>query len=126
MKTKIKTVISKKKREPALIKINRELYEAIRLIVKKNPVEYPSMKHFVEQAAMSLVGSKKYDIEGVKSDRATLNEKLEKVIEDASREATVCVLCNKTFFKQEGSNSKNICSDCRKSILHLSKILGKK
>ena len=121
-KTKFKA--SKRKEAPALIKINRELYEAIRIIVRKNPVEYPTMKHFVEKAAMNLVGSRKYDIQGIKTDDASLEQPLREAVKNANKTPVNCIICNKSLYKQEGSKAKDVCLECRKAISHLSKVIG--
>jgi formylmethanofuran dehydrogenase subunit E len=116
--------VDKKQEKVSLVKINSSLYEAIRATVGENSIEFPSIKHFIEKASMQALGFKKYNIEGVE-DQNFDGKKLSQVVGESETGFVFCLACNRAFLKEKGANNDaaKICPQCKKAILHLSKIL---
>ena len=87
-----------KKEKTSLIKINSDLYNKVKEKVNANSIEYPSIKHFVENAITLALGFKKYDIEGIPQDISSYNKiPLKDIMYHSNKNLTVCVLCLRFF-----------------------------
>ena len=101
-----------------LVKINSELYNAIKATIGKNKIDYPSIKYFVEKAVEKAVGFKKYDIEGIKVHKS--DEPLKNILPLPSKNFCMCFLCDRAFLKDKEDKSEvgKICPNCKRVILY--------
>ncbi len=108
-----------KKEKSTLVKINIGLYNFVEELVKQNPIEYQSIKHFVEKAIMDVVGFKKYNIGGIEG--KYLEERpLKRVVGESKKGFFTCIVCGRFFLrdKKENNEASKICLNCRNTILH--------
>ncbi|MDO8508191.1 MAG: hypothetical protein Q7S27_00740 [Nanoarchaeota archaeon] len=107
----------KKAEKTALIKINSLLYRQVREFVKFHPIEYPSIKHFVENSIMKSLGFKKYDIEGIDLEKSD-SKPLVDVVGSPAKYLR-CIFCDCFYPKNEKKGSVNVCPICAEAIMQV-------
>src|SRR3989338_9843476 len=118
--SKIKKRINKDKKKP--IEIDSNLYNSVESLVKINPVEYPSISKFIEEAVKTFFQMKKYDIAGLPNDINSMTGKLKDIL--GNKNYTLCMTCNKPFLKNKADNREvdRLCSNFKEIIIHFAKI----
>ncbi len=108
------------KNDTSLAKINSTLYNEVVEIVEANPIDYPSIKHFIEVAVRNHINSIVYDIENKealigKDGKLKLNKK----------EFTTCLACNNLFLneKEKNKQGRKVCPKCTSLINKLYKFI---
>lgn len=102
-----------------LVKIDKTLYDVVKANVEKNKVEFPSIKHFIDQAVTRALGFKQYDVEGI--DEIYIEERpLKRLVGESSRGFFICKMCDRAFLKKKGDDSEaaKICPNCQNAIRH--------
>lgn len=97
-------------KENSLIKIDSGLYEEVIALSNADPINYPSIKNFVEKAIRDYIGSIKYNIEN-KQELITP----EGILKSEGKNVYVqCLVCDKLFLNDRIKNKqgKNICPKC--------------
>lgn len=109
-----------------LVKIDRTLYNVVKAKVEKNKVEFPSIKHFIDQAVTKALGFREYNIEGI-DDRYLEERPLRKLVGEPNKNFFMCQACNRPFLKEknDSSDAAKICPNCRATIAHFAPKLKK-
>lgn len=115
-----------KKEKSTLVKIDKDLYDALKILVEENHLEYPTIKNFIERAIMAQAGYKKYDIQGI-NDPLMESKPLKKVVGIPKSNFSQCLVCNRFFLrdKDETGEKSRICPNCKETITHFSDIINK-
>ena len=98
------------KKETSLIKIDSKLYAEVTALAQADPITYPSIKNFVEQAIKAYINSIKYNIEN----KEQLVSK-DWVLRGSSKKGYVqCLLCDHFFLNDKTRNKegKRVCPRC--------------
>jgi len=112
-----------KSREKAdsLVKMNSDIYREVAEIVEANPIDYPSIKNFVEVAVRNQISMIKYDIENMPA----IMTKDGRLKPSGSREFTNCLACGNLFLNEKDKNrrGRKVCPKCSKIIKNLSGLI---
>jgi len=106
----------------SLVKIDSELYDKASEIVKLNPIDYPSIKNFVEVSVRDQINAIRYNVENMKQ----IVSKDGKLVKKKSDERyTNCLVCDKIFLAPDVKGGRGkVCKGCRERILKLAEKLG--
>mgnify|MGYP001577896541 FL=1 len=110
-----------KESKVSLVKIDSELYAEAKSIADASPIDFPSVKNFIETALRNYIRSIKYNIEGIDE----LVSKETGALKPSLKNTTLCDVCGKPFMKDKKDTTPigRICQNCKHTILFFSKLL---
>jgi hypothetical protein len=99
------------------IKINGEIYNAIKAKVESSPKNYKSVSDLIEQAVLRHLRPDKYNIDGVGMCEEVLSKPLRQVVKSEKR-YVFCLMCAMPFLidKKDDKKSSRVCPSCDNKI----------
>ena len=111
-----------KRGKQAIIKINSEIYDKIKVVVDSNKVLYPSIKNFVEKSLAEALKFNKYNIEGLSDFFDPAKHPLNLVVK-SDKNYVMCHMCSKFFLKDKLADREidRVCPNCKSAIAYFAK-----
>lgn len=105
-------------KEVSLVKIDSKIYDDVSEIVKANPIDFPTIKNFIEIAVRNHLDLIKYNI-GNRED--IISPKGEIIPSSSTKKFSKCNLCSRIYFgvKKNSQDKMPLCPNCKKIIIKI-------